>query len=536
MPRIPNILFYCFGFDANFGGKPWSLVHYVCVRSAIDRLRPQAAFVYYDHEPKGIWWEETLKLVQAIKVRAPREIFGNPLAHAAHRADVVRLELLLRHGGIYLDADVLVHRSFDELLDHSVVLGEEGVDGEIGIANAVILAEPGAPFLQRWYEEYRWFRSVGRDQHWNEHSVRVPRILAQSNPREVTVLPYNAFYWPLWTAGQLEMIFAARAPVCEGSTFANHLWESRAWEDYLEHLTPGVVRRVDSNFHRWARPYVSNFSDSYGAPNIRDRARKVARIKFRKIKTMLRSVRSNLRLPMLSLGYRFAPSFVRNWHRRRVFRDIYKHGLWGSSKDSPYYSGIGSRGVAASSYSENIAFRLNSLAAELDRPITVVDLGCGDFEVGRELLTRVPALNYVGCDIVPELISHLSERNTNHCVQFKILDIVSEELPAGDVCLIRQVLQHLSNADIKCVLSKLGKYKKTFITEGYPVVPEGLVNPDKPVGFDVRFDWRTGRGRGVELDKEPFDVPTREICRVFASPQEVIVTFESLLSSTTVAL
>src|ERR1700733_2560707 len=116
MPRIPKTLFYCFGFDATFGGKPWSLVHYVCVRSAIDPLRPQAVFVYYDHEPKGVWWEETLKLVQAVKIRAPREIFGNRLAHAAHRSDVVRLELLLRHGGIYLDADVLVHRGFDELL------------------------------------------------------------------------------------------------------------------------------------------------------------------------------------------------------------------------------------------------------------------------------------------------------------------------------------------------------------------------------------------------------------------------------------
>src|ERR1700686_3777814 len=124
MTRIPKILHYCFGFDRDFGGKPWSLVHYACVRSAIERLKPERAVIYYECEPNGVWWEQTKEFLTPVKIEAPRQIFGNPLEHPAHRADVVRLEMLIRHGGIYLDADVLVHRDFDHLLNNSVVLGQ----------------------------------------------------------------------------------------------------------------------------------------------------------------------------------------------------------------------------------------------------------------------------------------------------------------------------------------------------------------------------------------------------------------------------
>ena len=48
-------------------------------------------------------------------------------------------------------------------------------------------------------------------------------------------------------------------------TLANHLWESNAWNEHLEQLTPGLIRSRDSVFHEWARPFVKNFSDNYGS-------------------------------------------------------------------------------------------------------------------------------------------------------------------------------------------------------------------------------------------------------------------------------
>ena len=199
MSRIPKILHFTFGMASDFGGKPWGLVHHVCLKSAIERIKPEKAFFYFEFEPDGLWWELSRNLVTLKKVEAPREIFGNPLLHVAHRSDVLRLQKLIEFGGIYLDTDVFVHRDFDDLLHNSVVMGQEGVDGEFGLANAVILAEPNAPFLCRWLEEYRSFRSKGNDEFWSEHSVILPQKLAREYPEEITILPYTAFFWPLWS-------------------------------------------------------------------------------------------------------------------------------------------------------------------------------------------------------------------------------------------------------------------------------------------------------------------------------------------------
>lgn len=260
---IPKILHYCFGMAPDFGGKPWSLVHHVCVRSAIERIKPDASFFYYAYEPTGYWWELSRKIVTPVKIEPPESIFGNPIPHPAHRADVVRLERLIEKGGIYLDCDVLVHRDFDDLLSHSCVLGSQG---ERGLCNAVILAEAGASFICRWHSEYRSFRGTALKGHWDEHSVQVPLRLSREFPDEVAILPPNAFFLPSWEDNGIYEMFGSRTPIDVSGKYANHLWEAAAWHEYLEDLTPKRVRKIDSNFHYWARPYVAELKDNFGRP------------------------------------------------------------------------------------------------------------------------------------------------------------------------------------------------------------------------------------------------------------------------------
>ena len=265
MSRIPRIVHYVFGMAPDFGGKPWGLVHHACVKSAIRWINPEAVYLYYQFEPSGPWWALTRALLTPVRIDGPEEIFGNPLVHFAHRADVVRLRKLIEHGGIYLDADIVVQRSFDDLLEHRAVLGEEGEGGRIGIGNAVILAEPNARFLQLWLETYRSFRSQGHDDYWAEHSVQMPARLARQYPDEIKILSHRAFYWPLWSEEHLRWIFASVDPIPMEETYANHLWESLAWA-FLKDLTPGAVRSRASNFHRWLEPYVADLPDDFGAP------------------------------------------------------------------------------------------------------------------------------------------------------------------------------------------------------------------------------------------------------------------------------
>jgi hypothetical protein len=519
MPRIPKILHYVFGMASDFGGKPWSLVHHVCLKSAVERIKPDQVFLYYEYEPTGPWWKLSQSLVTLVKIAAPREIFGRPLAHVAHQADVVRLQKLIEHGGIYLDADVLVQRSFDDLLDHSTVLGLEGKSGEWGLANAVILAEPQAPFLKRWLAEYKTFRSKGRDEFWNEHSVHLPSQMARKFPTEITVLSHKAFYWPLWTDEHLKLIFESANEIPQDETYANHLWEAKAWP-YLEDLTPGKVRSFDTNFHRWASPFLAGLPEDYGGPTLGRRLKKTTRkagettydigrkVKNRTIKT----IRKVKRLAM-------SPSDA----RRDIFSEIYDKKLWGSDQSSRFFSGVGSRGEAVGVYVSNIVKLIKQDAERLGRPVSVVDLGCGDFQVGQALVSQLPGITYIGCDIVPELIDYNGKAFGSSNVRFELLDIVSGELPKGDICLVRQVLQHLSNREIASFLERQD-YAYLYITEGHPNQRTGSPNPDKLTGADVRFDWQTGKGRGVELDQAPFNCVVEEVCRTTAPPHEIIIT------------
>ena len=210
--------------------------------------------------------------------------------------------------------------------------------------------------------------------------------------------------------------------------------------------------------------------------------------------------------------------------RRQIFRDIYKNKLWGGEAQSKYFSGWGSRGDAAKIYIERIPEILRHHAVELGRPARVIDLGCGDFTVGRALVAALPDMVYVGCDIVPELIAHNIKSYADERVSFRQLDIVSDPLPAGDVCLVRQVLQHLSNAEIMRFLQRVS-YKYIYVTEGQPDEATGPFNPDKTTDSDVRFDWRTPGGRGVELNAPPYCLTTQEIFRVSVPPYGMIITW-----------
>lgn len=74
---------------------------------------------------------------------------------------------------------------------------------------------------------------------------------------------------------------------------------------------------------------------------------------------------------------------------------------------------------------------------------------------------------------------------------FKCADITKDPLPAADLCLVRQVLQHLSNGEIINVLANLRNFSQILISEDVPVQPKSF-NRDKPHGPDVRTYYGSG--------------------------------------------
>lgn len=180
-----------------------------------------------------------------------------------------------------------------------------------------------------------------------------------------------------------------------------------------------------------------------------------------------------------------------------VFTEIYKDKKWGESENE-FCSGSGS---ITETIRQPYIDMINGYLQASHEGKTVVDLGCGDMEIGKRLLSHSDA--YIGVDIVPEVIENHKNTNWEDDVQFYCLDIIDDVLPDGDICLLRQVLQHLSNDEILKILPKLKKYRVVFITEHYPTNnPDIIPNKDMIHGPGVRVYSNSG----VYLDKPPFNI------------------------------
>lgn len=278
---IPNIVHFVFGMDRQFSAKPFSLSHYLAVKSVMEVNTPGAVFFHYQYEPEGEWWEKLKQLAILKKVEAPQSFMGRPLYHAAHKADVIRLQALYEYGGIYLDLDTICVKPLSDLLSYRFVIGQElnlphvpknrrqeikltvrkklGLADKLlspkpGLCNAVLLAEKNNEFISNWMEEYKSFRSKGRDKYWNEHSGKVPLKLIGRYPGMATLLSPYAFHYPLYNAAGMKSMFEEVTEFPE--SYLHHLWESFSWEPYLKNLTVKEIFEKDTTYNLIARRFL----------------------------------------------------------------------------------------------------------------------------------------------------------------------------------------------------------------------------------------------------------------------------------------
>ena len=187
------------------------------------------------------------------------------------------------------------------------------------------------------------------------------------------------------------------------------------------------------------------------------------------------------------------------WPTKAAMEQIYEKHLWGGS-ESKFYSGEGSHlDELVQPYIKVVKDFLSSF----EQPITVCDLGCGDFNVGKGLVKYTK--NYIGVDIVERLIEYNKEKYTAENLEFQCLDIAADDLPVADCVIIRQVLQHLSNQEVQNILQKLSAYKYVIITEH---IPEGEFVPNIDIisGQGIRLKKRSG----INLLKSPFNLNIKE--------------------------
>ncbi|MCW5890275.1 MAG: class I SAM-dependent methyltransferase [bacterium] len=192
-----------------------------------------------------------------------------------------------------------------------------------------------------------------------------------------------------------------------------------------------------------------------------------------------------------------------------LFGAVYRDGVWGGD-DSDFHSGLGSH---SSELLEPYVAAVRAFLAERPTPPIVVDVGCGDFAATRRLADV--AARVVACDVVPALVERNRRRFARPNVEFVVLDAVADPLPPGDVVIVKQVLQHLGNADIAAIVTKLAQFPIWIVCEH---LPDGsfVANVDKPTGADTRLDRRSG----VVLTEPPFDVRPQRALLLCEVPSE----------------
>ena len=207
-------------------------------------------------------------------------------------------------------------------------------------------------------------------------------------------------------------------------------------------------------------------------------------------------IRSLLPDPVVSRLKRWLDSSRSKDRPKDLFSRIYVESLWGVGKDG-FFSGSGSHDpIVVTPYVRAVRDYL----ASLPRPLVVVDIGCGDFNIGRQLVDGVDG--YIACDIVPDLIERNRRLFRQKNLRFQVLDAIDDRLPRGDVVMIRQVLQHLTNAQVARIVRKLHRYRHWIITESLPADAHFEPNLDMASGASIRLY----AGSGIVLTAPPFDV------------------------------
>ena len=180
------------------------------------------------------------------------------------------------------------------------------------------------------------------------------------------------------------------------------------------------------------------------------------------------------------------------------FNEIYKKNYWG---DFQSVSGPGS----SLKNSKNIRRVLKKIL-EKHKISSITDAPCGDCNWIRNIF-RNSKVKYLGLDIVPELINknkikYKDKKNLN----FKILDLTTNTIPAADLIICRDLLFHLSFQDGKKFLRNLSKSKyKYFLTTSHS---NGIKND-----FENLKDIKSGDFRRINIFKKPYNFKKKyELC------------------------
>ena len=143
----------------------------------------------------------------------------------------------------------------------------------------------------------------------------------------------------------------------------------------------------------------------------------------------------------------------------QVFTTIYETSVWGRKSVSAEYKVNSGTGSAVEYNKKYIQFLKKFIT---DRNIkTVVDLGCGDFRCGSLIYNEL-VISYTGYDVYKKIVEAHQKNFPLPKYNFIHLDFCNqkEKIISGELCILKDVLQHWSLENITTFLDYLVSIKK----------------------------------------------------------------------------
>jgi SAM-dependent methyltransferase len=168
-----------------------------------------------------------------------------------------------------------------------------------------------------------------------------------------------------------------------------------------------------------------------------------------------------------------------------VFRQIYEENLWG------FGSGHGARPRVTKGYRTFIENFISENAIT-----SVLDFGCGDWQFSRLIDWR--GADYLGLDVVPELIHRNQASYGTRRIAFALSPDRLADVPHADLLLVKHVLQHWPTGLVQDFMSQVvPRFRFALITN--TVEPKNSLNSEIAMG-----EWRP-----LDLRRAPYgyDVP-----------------------------
>ncbi|XP_064482755.1 uncharacterized protein LOC135395522 [Ornithodoros turicata] len=182
---VPNLVHF-----VHLGSSSLSFVEAICIRAAWIQQRPDKLWIHCDmcHTIReGTYWPfvQSIPGLEIRSIRRPRYVFGKRLSSIYHASDVVRLKILLQHGGIFLDGDSYLVRSLDPFRHFEMSLGWPP---QMALGTQVLVAHKNSRFLRLWYESYRYYRP----QRWYWNAGQLPtEMFLVTRPQLVHRVPWD---------------------------------------------------------------------------------------------------------------------------------------------------------------------------------------------------------------------------------------------------------------------------------------------------------------------------------------------------------